>query len=34
MIDVLCVLLMFLCFGVAYAYTTACERLKAGRHHD
>jgi hypothetical protein len=34
MTDVLCLLLIFLCFGVAQAYTAACERLKAGRHHD
>ncbi len=34
MIDLLCVVLMFLCVGLAHVYTAACERLKAGRGHD
>jgi len=34
MIDLVCVVLIFILFGVAHAYAWACDRLKAGRGHD
>jgi hypothetical protein len=34
MFDVVCVVLIFIFFGVAHAYVEACLRLKARPHHD
>jgi hypothetical protein len=34
MTDILCIALTLLFFAVAFAYTEACDRLKAKPRHD